>query len=162
GGRCPTPMDRPAGQPALVAAAVGPHPRRYPGPGGPLGGAQAVEGRTSRKPERSDPMRRPQRVGFSLIELLVVIAIVAVLLGLLLPGVPPARPAAARAACQNTLRQVGVALHAYHGSAGFFPPRGQLPERDGPSPVPELERPPAPLPRPAGFVGTVRSGVRAG
>jgi len=68
--------------------------------------------------------RRRRRRGFTLIELLVVISIIGVLVGMLLPAINSAREAGRRAACQNNMRNVALALNGYATRFNAYPAAG--------------------------------------
>jgi prepilin-type N-terminal cleavage/methylation domain-containing protein len=59
--------------------------------------------------------------GFTLVELLTVIAIIGILVAILLPAIQAARESARRTQCLNNFKQVGVAMHSYHGTYKKFP-----------------------------------------
>jgi prepilin-type N-terminal cleavage/methylation domain-containing protein/prepilin-type processing-associated H-X9-DG protein len=76
-----------------------------------------MTGRRQCSGHRFMPMPR----AFTLVELLVVIAIIGVLVGLLLPAVQAARESARRSACQNNLKQIGLAVLNHESTKKAYP-----------------------------------------
>jgi prepilin-type N-terminal cleavage/methylation domain-containing protein/prepilin-type processing-associated H-X9-DG protein len=73
------------------------------------------------------------RLGFTLVEVLVVIAILTLLMAILIPTVGGAREAARQMACQNNLKQMGIAAQSYHATNNSLPPCSEdiVPEVQG-------------------------------
>jgi prepilin-type N-terminal cleavage/methylation domain-containing protein/prepilin-type processing-associated H-X9-DG protein len=59
--------------------------------------------------------------GFTIVELMVVMSIIGVLAALLFAAVEKARMVANRTACENNLRQIGLAMHVYNDREGSLP-----------------------------------------
>ena len=62
------------------------------------------------------------RGGFTFVELIAAVVLIAVLLSILLPAIQQSREGARRTACRSNLRQLVLALSAYHDAAGCLPP----------------------------------------
>lgn len=75
---------------------------------------------------RSDYSGLRFRKGLSLTELLVSMGVIGLWASLLLPAIQQAREAARQSQCQNNLRQIGIAAHAFYDQHGFLPTRTLL------------------------------------
>jgi len=74
-------------------------------------------------------IKRDERSAFTLIELLVVIAIIGILAAMLLPALAKAKDKAVRSQCQNSVKQIALAMHMYINDS-----REYLPEPNWNSP----------------------------
>lgn len=66
--------------------------------------------------------RASRRLGFTLVELLVVIAIIGILVAITIPAVNMVRMRAQNTACNNNLRQLGMAVIDYESTKQKYPP----------------------------------------
>lgn len=95
-------------------------PRWEPAPGLKTPGSVSASDRSEFRPADTCGPASHRR-GLTLIELLVSIAIIGVLFGLLLTAVQTVRETARRAQCVSNLRQLGIAMNAYHSLHNMFP-----------------------------------------
>ena len=63
-----------------------------------------------------------RKIGFTLVELLVVIGIITIFIGILLPALAAARAQSQMISCESNVRQLLIAVNAYAGTYGHYPP----------------------------------------
>jgi prepilin-type processing-associated H-X9-DG protein len=73
-------------------------------------------------------MSRSAHRGASLVEILIVVGIIAFFIGLLLPATRRVRGVAARAQCQNNLKQLMMGLHSYEATGKPASPSASQPD----------------------------------
>ena len=78
--------------------------------------------------------RRFQRLAFTALQLVVVLGILLLGLALMVPAVQKVRDAAMRAQSMNNMKQLALAMHAYHDSYNGLPPAvGEMGNQSGPT-----------------------------
>jgi prepilin-type N-terminal cleavage/methylation domain-containing protein len=83
---------------------------------------QLVVGRSNARTRGDRRCRTSLQIGVTLIELLVVMAVISLLVAITLPAVQRVRESSRRVQCSNHLRQIGLAMHHFHDTRGYFPP----------------------------------------
>jgi prepilin-type processing-associated H-X9-DG protein len=79
-------------------------------------------------------MFRP-RLAFTVVELLVALVAIAILVAMMFPTVQRLRESAARTQCAHQMKQLGAAMHNYHGVHKNLPPACLTSSMYGPGPI---------------------------
>lgn len=73
-----------------------------------------------------------KRDGLTIIEVVCALAVIALLMAITLPAVQSMRETSRRLACQNHLKQFGLAIHNYESDHGMYPPGSASQSLSGP------------------------------
>ena len=74
------------------------------------------------RPQMRQVRQASSRYGVTIVEVLIVCGIIALLAAILVPAVQAVRNVARKMDCSSRMKQVGVAVHSYHGTHGCLPP----------------------------------------